>query len=126
MATIKQIRKLTNLTQKDFAERYNIPKRTLEDWERGVRTCPEYVTQLLDRCVKMDTCIRRIDFEVCVSNSDGEPVKGTERDVSVIYNTQILSDEEAEYLINNGMYNYDKRMITTIPETADILKIRKE
>lgn len=123
---IKEIRKLTGLTQKDFATRYNIPKRTIEDWERGVRNCPEYVTQLLERCVKMDTFIRRIDFEVCVSNSDGEPVKGTERDVSVIYNTQILSDKQAEYLINNGMYNYDKRMITTIPETADILKIRKE
>lgn len=123
---IKDIRKLTGLTQAKFANQYNIPRRTLEDWERGIRKCPKYVLDLLEKSVKTNVYIRRVDFEVCVANSDGEPIRGTERMVSVIYNTQITPAKEVEKLINNGMYEHDERLIVTIPESADILKVRKE
>lgn len=121
---IKEIRKLTGLSQEKFSLHYNIPKRTLEDWERGVRKCPQYVLELLERCVKTDIFIRRVDFEVCVANSDNEPIKGTEHEISVIYNTQIIPEREVEKLINNGMYEYDKRLIITIPERANILSLK--
>lgn len=45
--TIKDIRAHTGLTQVKFAERYHIPTRTLENWERGIRKPPEYVIYLL-------------------------------------------------------------------------------
>lgn len=48
-ATIKDIRKHTGLTQAAFAQRFCIPKRTLEDWERGVRACTDYTRLLLAR-----------------------------------------------------------------------------
>jgi len=51
---IKQIRKLTGLSQAKFGEQYGIPKRTIEDWEREIRTPPEYVVKLLERAVKED------------------------------------------------------------------------
>lgn len=44
---LKSIRKEANMTQKDFAEYFGIPKRTVEDWERGVRHMPDYVLRLL-------------------------------------------------------------------------------
>lgn len=52
--TIKEIRALTGLSQTDFSEKYNIPKRTLQDWEYKKRTPPEYVVNLLEFKVKYD------------------------------------------------------------------------
>lgn len=45
--SIKEIRNQTNMTQKDFAEYFNIPQRTIENWEGGQRTPPEYVVELI-------------------------------------------------------------------------------
>ena len=52
---IKEIRGLTGLSQVKFAERYGIPRRTIEGWEAGERTPPDYVIELLERAVKDDT-----------------------------------------------------------------------
>ena len=52
--TIKEIRTMTGLTQKDFAEFYEIPKRTLEDWEAGRRTPAPYIVKLLKRAALED------------------------------------------------------------------------
>lgn len=49
--TIKDIRAHTGLSQAAFATRYCIPTRTLEDWERGVRSCPDYLRLLLAKDV---------------------------------------------------------------------------
>lgn len=46
--TIRDIRAHTGLSQAAFATRYCIPTRTVEDWERGVRTCPDYLRLLLE------------------------------------------------------------------------------
>lgn len=51
---ILQIRKRTGLSQAKFCEKYEIPKRTLENWEQGSRECPEYLVKLLDRVVEED------------------------------------------------------------------------
>lgn len=45
--TIRDIRQHTGLSQAAFSARYCIPTRTLEDWERGVRSCPDYLRLLL-------------------------------------------------------------------------------
>ena len=52
--TIKEIRALTGLSQRKFCDRYNIPRRTLEDWEAGISNPPTYVIELLERTVKED------------------------------------------------------------------------
>lgn len=45
--TIKQARKNAGITQKRMSEILKIPRRTIEDWERGVRTPPPYVEKLI-------------------------------------------------------------------------------
>ena len=45
--TIRDIRAHTGLSQAAFSTRYCIPVRTVEDWERGVRNCPDYLRLLL-------------------------------------------------------------------------------
>lgn len=51
---IKEIRSLTGLSQTDFGRRYNIPMRTIQNWETGQRECPIYVQELLEFKVKYD------------------------------------------------------------------------
>lgn len=41
------LRKETKLNRKAFAEHFGIPLRTIEDWEAGRRTPPEYVPRLI-------------------------------------------------------------------------------
>ena len=45
--TIRDIRQHTGLSQAKFALRYCIPRRSVEDWEAGARSCPDYVRLLL-------------------------------------------------------------------------------
>lgn len=52
--SIQKIRAMTGLNKTDFAKRYNIPFRTVQNWELGTRECPEYVLELLERAVKED------------------------------------------------------------------------
>ena len=52
--TIKEIRALSGLTQKEFEEKYGIPKRTYEAWEMGERKPPQYVLDLLEKAVRQD------------------------------------------------------------------------
>lgn len=51
---IKELRNKTGLSQRKFAEFYNIPYRSVENWEEGKRECPGYVLQLLERAVMED------------------------------------------------------------------------
>ncbi len=61
MQTIKDIRQSTGLSQSKFCELLNIPKRTLQDWEQGLRQCPEYVVELIAYRVKNDRKIPKVD-----------------------------------------------------------------
>ena len=55
---IKELRKLTGLSQTAFGEKYDIPMRTIQNWEKGVRIPPIYVLKLLERVVKEDFNIK--------------------------------------------------------------------
>lgn len=57
---IKAIRAKTGLSQAKFAEIYEIPKRTIENWEAGKRVPPEYVVNLLEFKVNAD--LKKLKF----------------------------------------------------------------
>lgn len=44
---VKAVRMQHGLTQKAMSELFGIPIRTVSDWERGLRTPPEWVCRLL-------------------------------------------------------------------------------
>lgn len=52
--TIREARLKTGLNRREFSEKYNIPESTIVCWERGERTPPEYVVELLLRCMMID------------------------------------------------------------------------
>lgn len=47
--SIREIRASTGLSQAAFSKRFCIPRRSIEDWEAGRRSCPDYVRLLLAR-----------------------------------------------------------------------------
>ena len=52
---LKEMRKLLGLSQAAFGKKYNIPVRTIEQWESGRRKAPIYVLELLERVVTEDS-----------------------------------------------------------------------
>lgn len=54
---IREIRNKTNLSAQKFGDKYGIPLRTIQDWERGERKPPEYVVELLNRVVEAENII---------------------------------------------------------------------
>lgn len=51
---IKELRKITGLSQAAFAQKFHIPTGTLSHWEQGIRTPPDYVIYLLSRIIYME------------------------------------------------------------------------
>ena len=47
-AKIKELREETGLNRKAFCEKFEIPYRTVTEWERGTRNAPDYVLRLLE------------------------------------------------------------------------------
>ena len=50
--TIKEMREELGLSQEMFSRRFNIPKRTIENWASGARKAPAYVMEMLENTVK--------------------------------------------------------------------------
>lgn len=48
VAKIKSLRKAAKMSQVKFCEYFEIPKSTLEKWERGISSAPVYLTKLLE------------------------------------------------------------------------------
>ena len=56
--SIKELRESTGMNRKEFCEYFQIPYRTVTDWERGERHAPDYVIRLLAYHIQMEGLIR--------------------------------------------------------------------
>ena len=56
---IREMREQLGDTQSEFSARYNIPFRTVQNWETGTRRPPDYVMDLLENRVKADLVNRK-------------------------------------------------------------------
>ena len=57
---IKQLRESIGLSRKEFSAHVGIPVRTLEDWEAGRRTPPEYIPRLIEYQLKYEELLQWI------------------------------------------------------------------
>lgn len=51
---MKSFRESIGLNQKEFAEHFGIPIRTLQEWEQGRRNPPAYVLEMIKRIWKLE------------------------------------------------------------------------
>lgn len=64
---IRELRDSVKMNRKEFSEHVGIPVRTLEDWEAGRRTPPEYVPRLISYQLKYEELLEKYQS---VGNSD--------------------------------------------------------
>ena len=53
-----EIRKRTGMNRREFAEYFNIPYRTVQDWELGNRQMPEYLFRLMEYKIRMEKLMK--------------------------------------------------------------------
>lgn len=70
--------------------------------------------------------LKRVDYGTYASNSDGNPIPGTYREHTVLFNSTRISYEEVMELIDKDMVEYDNRVILITPAQADNMKSLKE
>lgn len=56
---IREMRTNLGITQSEFAARYGIPFRTVQNWETGLRMPPQYIVSLLEERIKDDLINRK-------------------------------------------------------------------
>lgn len=56
-----ELRNSTGMTRREFCEYFEIPYRTLQDWELGNRKMPEYLLRLVHYKIKMEGLAKRKD-----------------------------------------------------------------
>ncbi len=61
--TVKKIREMTGMNRKEFCEYFQIPYRTMTDWERDTRHAPDYVIRLLEYYIRMNEHLIKKDKE---------------------------------------------------------------
>ena len=54
LSTIIEIREKAKMSRKQFVEYFNIPYRTVQDWELGNRKCPDYLIELIEYKLKKE------------------------------------------------------------------------
>ena len=60
---IKQLREKTGMSKAKFAVHLGIPLRTIEDWEAGRRTPPEYIPRLISYQLKYEELVNHLGKE---------------------------------------------------------------
>ena len=49
LVDIQQLRQELDVSQQKFGDMFDIPKRTIQNWEYGESECPEYILAMLGR-----------------------------------------------------------------------------
>ncbi len=61
---IRELREHVNMSRKAFSEHIGIPLRTLEDWEAGRRTPPEYIPRLISYQLKYEELFQIASIQI--------------------------------------------------------------
>ena len=60
---IKELRESTGMNRREFCEYFDIPYRTVTEWERDNRHAPTYVLRLLEYYIRMEKLMKDKEAE---------------------------------------------------------------
>lgn len=60
---IKELRESTGMNRREFCDYFQIPYRTVTEWERDNRHAPEYVLRLLEYYIRMEKLTKKKEEE---------------------------------------------------------------
>ena len=75
---IKKLREQTGMNRKEFCEYFDIPYRTVTEWERGNRNAPDYVLRLLAYYIRMEKMVKDSN---CVESEAVRAKEGTKNGI---------------------------------------------
>lgn len=115
---VRELRTATGMTQKEFADYFDIPFRTLQNWEYGERKAPEYVIELIKYKLEMEGLIMTSEYLKKnatkideVDMRDGGIYLGTT--TYYLYNNHLYADE---YHTNLNRYTGDDKVYVIIDD----------
>lgn len=56
--TIAELRRAANMSRPEFADYFKLPYRTLQNWELGLRECPDYLLELMIYKLQKESIIK--------------------------------------------------------------------
>ena len=128
-----QLRESTGMNRKEFAEYLDIPYRTMQDWERDVRTMPSYVFALIEYKVRNEFGIKlpqELDH-----NTIGNVRRGLEDQLEqndnmigdgILNNTQTVIDDNANGIPDEDEKLYERQAATERVSTPKVSIHEKE
>ena len=69
-AKIKELREMTGMNRRQFCEYFQIPYRTVTEWELDHRHAPEYVLRLLEYYIRMEKVMEKPETEEAVTSDE--------------------------------------------------------
>lgn len=66
--TFKELRKQSGMTQKQFADYFGIPHRTIQNWEGNVNKCPEYLMKLMQYKLEKEKLLDSLIYDETIDN----------------------------------------------------------
>lgn len=100
-----------SMSRPQFSKKYGIPVRTLEDWDAGRSTAPDYVINLLARAVYEDITGKPVRFVVFNCGKHDEAI--------IMNTTNILEALRACGQGNDKDYHDELWVCTQNPEDED-------
>lgn len=58
--SFKELRIMAGMSLKQFSDYFDIPYRTIQNWEAEVRKCPEYLLELMAYKLKHEGLIKEV------------------------------------------------------------------
>lgn len=108
MTYTELMRKDSGLNRTQLGKKYNIPLRTLENWEKEVTDAPEYVTDLLGRVVYADLTGKKPRFRVVVIGEHDEWfIAETDSYLEAVTSARVNRDHTTEGEVEIRLYQED-------------------
>lgn len=61
---IKELRKNLGITQREFAQKFDVPLHTVQMWEQGQRNPKEYTVKMIVRLIECERRISELEMEL--------------------------------------------------------------
>lgn len=99
----------------------DIPKGMAYDAARAALDWLETLRQRLEQANRTFSDIKLIETTSVMANSDGEPIKGTERPEVYAWNENVISEAAVTELLRTGAADYSNKVIKlTIEQAANL------
>jgi len=97
MNKIKEIRNSTKLSQSKFADKFGIPKRTLQKWEQQQADPLPYLMALIEEEISLEQYLDMTKYMIKPSNTFKRVIKGNYKNINHIHP---LQQKRVEDIIN--------------------------